>query len=399
MNSKVHKKIAEASNIYLLFFLCIFSCSAPFAQDAADTSGKYRVIAAGPQYGTSAFHRFFWGEHYRREWTTPVKVPLIYLDTIAGGLIPYKPGGGRQSKTVRLRNASGKEYVLRSIDKTFGRALPDVYRNTFIENIIDDQVSIAHPYAAVTIPVMAEAAHIYHTWPQIGFVPRQPALDMFNNEYGNTLYLLEQRPDENWEEAAHFGKSKNIIGTEKLFEKIRKNPNHQVDQLAYIRARLFDMFIGDWGRHEDQWRWATLEAGDKKVYRPIPRDRDQTYTKFDGALLQLILSATGLKHLQTFDYTIKDVARYNFPARHLDRQLANEPSLQQWTEIAIDLQQRITNAVIEEGVKQLPPELFPISGSEIIAKLKARRDQLVHFAAAYYLFLAKEVDVVGTEAD
>ena len=37
-------------------------------------------------------------------------------------------------------------------------------------------------------------------------------VEAFNNEYGNRLYLFEQRPDENWEEAANFGNSKNIVG-------------------------------------------------------------------------------------------------------------------------------------------------------------------------------------------
>jgi hypothetical protein len=28
------------------------------------------------------------------------------------------------------------------------------------------------------------------------------------------------------------------------------------DEDEYIKARLFDMLIGDWDRHYDQWRWA-----------------------------------------------------------------------------------------------------------------------------------------------
>jgi hypothetical protein len=104
-----------------------------------------------------------------------------------------------------LVNANGKEYVLRSIDKTFGGALSPIYHNTFVENMANDQVSIGHPYSAVTIPDMAEAAKIYHTWPQIVYVPKQNALDSFNNAFGNDLYLFEQRPDENWEEADNFG--------------------------------------------------------------------------------------------------------------------------------------------------------------------------------------------------
>jgi hypothetical protein len=67
-----------------------------------------------------------------------------------------------------------------------------------------------------------------------------------------------------------------------MLEKIHEDNDNKVDQAAFLRARLFDMIIGDWGRHEDQWRWAEMEKGNKTVFEPIPRDRDQAYTLFDG---------------------------------------------------------------------------------------------------------------------
>ena len=385
---------------FLLFFLACGSFS--IAQDSIQKPSPYekeKYVLAGKQYLTSSFHQSLWGKHYRQEWVTPVKVKVLLLDTIAGGLVAYEAGGGRQSKTLRLKNGQNKEYVLRSIDKTFGRALPEIYQNTIVEEIINDQVSTAHPYAAVTVPIMADAARIYHTNPEIVFIPQQQALGEFNKEFGNNLYLFEQRPDGNWEEATNFGNSKNIISTEKLFEKISSSGNDRVDQVAFVRARLFDMFVGDWGRHEDQWRWAAFEDNDKTVYKPIPRDRDQLYTKFDGTFITLFSSAAGVGHLETFNSNIKDIKEYNFPARNLDRRLANEPVKEQWITTAKELQQLLTNEIIEAAVKQLPPEVFPISGNEIIAKLKSRREHLVDFADKYYSFLAREVEITGTSKE
>ncbi|HEY0059665.1 MAG TPA: hypothetical protein VGB56_11040, partial [Flavisolibacter sp.] len=379
-----------------LCFVLILLSSVLFAQDSA---GKEKVVVAGPHYERSSFYKFFWGEHYRKEWTTPVRVPIFHLDTAFGGLTPYERGGGRQSATLRLRNPSGREYVIRSIDKSFARALPPIFRKTFVEDAINDQVSIAHPFAAVTIPPMAQAARIYHTTPRIVYIPAQPRLDSFNADYGNQLYLVEQRPDENWDEAANFGFSKNIIGTEKLFEKIFGDNDNRIDQKAYVRARLFDIFVGDWGRHEDQWRWASFDSGNKTIYHPIPRDRDQAYTLFDGVLVRTILSLADLDHLQTFKPTIRDIAQYNFPARNMDRQLANETTREDWLRIATELKEGLTDGVIENAVRQLPPELFPISGPAIISKLKRRRDDLLKHASDYYLSLAKEVDVVGTKEE
>lgn len=361
------------------------------------TAQQTKTVIAGPQYDRSGTHEWLWGKHYRKEWTTPVNVPLFYLDTAEGGLKVYKTGGSRQTKSLKLQNAAGKEYVLRSIDKTFGRAIDSIYRGTFIERLLNDQVSIGHPYSAVTVTPLAEAANIYHTEPRIVFVPKQPALDSFNAEYGDRLYLFEQRPDENWEEAPNFGYSKNIIGTDKLLEKLREDNNSRIDQVMFVRARLVDMLIGDASRHEDQWRWATFTRDGQTIYRPIPRDRDQAYIQFDGVLVRAVLKLANLGYLQTFTDIIPDVRLNNFPARNLDRQMANETTLEQWTSTAKELQASITDEVIERAVRQLPPEIYPISGEKISSALKSRRNDLVRCATDYYLFLAKEVDVAGSD--
>jgi hypothetical protein len=369
------------------------------AQTVQTSDSQHIIIAAGPQYKKPALYQFLWGKHYRTEWTTPVRIKKIDLDTAFGKLTPYASGGSRQTKSLRLRDENKHEYVLRSIDKTFGKALPDIFRHTFVEKLIDDQVSIAHPFAAVMVAPLAEAAHIYHTWPQNVYVQPQKSLDTFNAEYANTLYLLEQRPDENWETAGNFGNAKKIISTEKLFEQIFDDNTHRVNQEAYIRARLFDMFVGDWGRHEDQWRWAKFEHANQVIYKPIPRDRDQTFTKFDGTLLTIVRSAAGLSHQQTFGPTITNISTYNFAARYLDRLLANEMQIQYWINTAKELQALLTDSVITFSVRRMPPELFSFSGNKIISDLKSRRDHLQQYAIDYYNFLSKDVDIVGTKGN
>ena len=81
----------------------------------------------------------------------------------------------------------------------------------------------------------------------------------------------------------------------------------------------------------------------------------------------------------------------------MDRRLANEVPMQTWLAIAKDIQNRLTDAVIDSAVHQLPPEMFAISGNKIIHNLKKRRDDLLMYARQYYDFIAKEVDVPGSE--
>src|SRR5687768_12016449 len=91
-------------------------------------SSKAKVIA-NPYYAKAGgFKRFMLGHHYRKEWATPVEVEVINFDTTAGGLTPEKLGGGMQTKSLRLKGANGKEYVLRSINKDPSKALPPEFR-------------------------------------------------------------------------------------------------------------------------------------------------------------------------------------------------------------------------------------------------------------------------------
>ncbi len=382
--------------LFRVFFSMLLTCYVAnvFAQQPGSNQ-KSIIQAAGTEYKRSPLYQYFWGHNYRNEWTTPVSFPMLMLDTAYGGLTPYKEGGGHQSKSLHLKTKEGKEYVIRSVDKNLKVIIPPIFYNTFVARLADDQISISHPYASLTVPLLADAAKIYHTNPTYVFVPRQPALDTFNEIYGNKLYLLEQRPDEDWSDAANLGNFKNFLSSDKVTEKMYEDNSHQADQQAFVKARLFDFFIGDWDRHEGQWKWGKTQAGGQTLYEPIPVDRDQPYARFDGVLLKTVLSAEA-KYLQSFDYDIKYPEGYSFERKNLDRFFTNRVTLDQWQNIAKELQQQITDNDIEKAIKQLPNEIFALSGNDIIAQLKSRRTHLVEYAAKYYLFLAKEVSIVGS---
>ena len=151
-------------------------------------------------------------------------------------------------------------------------------------DLVQDQISASHPYAAITVPKLADAANIYHTNPKVVYVPKQASLGNFINLIGDKLYLYEERPAGNWKKATFFGNSEKIVNTGHVIKKTHKSTNHIVDEEWTLRSRIFDVLINDWDRHDDQWRWATIKQDDKTIYRPIPRDRDQAYYKFDGVI-------------------------------------------------------------------------------------------------------------------
>jgi len=379
----------------LLFMSTLLAAQTKIVTDSPFVKGT-TVIIPGAKFKRSGYHNLFWGRHYRKEWSTPVRVSNFYIDTAYGGLTPTAESGSRQSQGLRLKSGKGKEYVLRSVDKDFGRAFPDNFQKTFVTRVAKDQASIAYPFAAITITPMIQATGIYHTNPRIIFVPAQGPLSDYNKKYGNQLYLIEERADENQEDADYFGNSKNVIGSEKLFEHIYEDNDNRVDQKAFAKARLFDMFIGDWGRHPDNWRWAKFDDGNLNIYRPVPRDRDQAYTKLDGFWPWVGINVAGATHLETFSFRIHNVKKFNKPAWPLDRPFTNELTQQDWINAAQQLQSALTDQLIEYSIHQLPPELFSISGPTIIAKLKSRRNHLQDYASDYYRFLSHHVELRGS---
>jgi hypothetical protein len=383
---------------FLLLFLT--TCVTVQAQNnyRTDTLQPFKIIAANPVYKTSPFHQYLWGRNYRAEWATPVRIPVALLDTMVGGLKPTQAGGGNQTQSLTLETKDKKTYSLRSVNKTLGKVIPKEFHGTFIEDLVNDKVSMSHPYAAGTVPILAEAARIYHTKPTYVYLPKQPALDTFNKKFGNEIYLFEQKVDNDWRDANHLGNFDNYTSTKKLLEKIREDNDNQIDQKRFIKSRLFDMFINDWDRHEDQWEWGKVEKDDVKIYQPIPKDRDQAFFKYDGVLLKMLFGVSGISYMQPMANDLKDVKDFNWEQRNLDRLFSNQMTLADWQNAARELQTEITDNVIDNALKQLPAEIHNISIPPIRAKLISRRDRIDEWANTYYKFIAKEVDIPGSES-
>ena len=352
------------------------------------------LVRAGKKYKVSKLKEFFFGAHYRKEWYAPVKVPVF--DIKQKGLTVIKEGGSRQTINLRLKDSTGREFVLRSIDKAPYKNLPIELRETFLADILQDQVSTAHPYGAFTIAPLAEAGRVYHTNPQLVYVPKDSAFGKFSNVLGNKLALFEERPDGPMEEASHFGNPTEIVGTEKMLEKVFGDNDHTIDDRQYLRSRMFDMLVGDWSRHEEQWRWGVIPKEKGKMYIPIPRDRDHVYFKFDGLLPKLISQPWGIRHLRDYEHQIKGIKGINNSARNIDRIILTRMTEQEWIDIAASLRNCLTDKAIDSAIAVMPDNIFPISGPEIISKLKSRRDQLPSVASKYYKILAKEVDIYGS---
>src|SRR5258708_1789022 len=114
----------------------------------------YKTIPADTRFTAGKWKSLWWGKHWRDEWLLPLSFPVFDWDTAAGGVTPLKKGGGHETKSLRVKGKDGKEYVVRTMYKSLDVLIPEEFKGSFVEDIINDQISTAHPYGPLV------AAHL-----------------------------------------------------------------------------------------------------------------------------------------------------------------------------------------------------------------------------------------------
>ncbi|UCF20723.1 MAG: hypothetical protein JSU87_04745 [Gemmatimonadota bacterium] len=373
---------------HALLFLLLLLPSAAAAQDSDVSGGDSLSIVPGPDYAAGSFHRFFWGDHYRDVWTTEIRVPVLDLQTYAGGLTPISAGGGYQTKSLWLRGADGKIYAFRSIYKNAGPLVPPVLRNTYVEDLFQDQMSTQLPYAPLVVAPLLEAVGILQTRPDLYVLPNEPSLGQFRAGFAGVFGTLAERPDVNERQLASFLGAREIIDGFDLVERVQADPSKRVHSRSFLAARLIDVLVGDWDRHADQWRWADFASAASPGWRPIPSDRDQAFARLDGLILSI--GRGRFPMLASFSRSYDNISRYHYQARFIDRLFLTELERPVWDSTAAAIAGRLSDDVIDAAVARMPSEARDVDGRFISTGLKARRDALPDASTEMYELLARE---------
>ncbi|QDO94058.1 phosphoesterase [Formosa sediminum] len=359
----------------------------------------------------SSFYKVLWGDRFRNYYSTPVLAKTLNLDTLYGGVVPIRKGGGTQSKSLRLEDQSGKQYVMRALKKSATQYIQAaMFRDQYVEGqfndtaaeaLVSDVFTGAHPYAPIVIDVLSDAVGVYHLNPKLYYVPKQNALKEFNSEFGDELYFLEEHASEGHMNLAGENFTGDIISTLDVFEEIHSDEDVIIDQENYIRSRLFDMLIGDWDRHQDQWRWLEFKENGKKVYRALPRDRDQAFSRMsEGFMLSAgVALIPGARVLRSYDEDLRDVKGVNAEPYPLDIVFITDADKSVWDTQVAYIQKHITDEVIDKAFLKFPKEVQDKSVLEIKALVKARRKNLKDISDRYYELISKYAVVTGTNKD
>ncbi|MEQ9568729.1 MAG: hypothetical protein RLN75_00950 [Longimicrobiales bacterium] len=360
-----------------------------------DSTGM-RVVA-GDRYEAGSVHRWFLGDHHRDVWTASVEVEFLDVGSLAGGLTPVTTGGGLQTRSLRFRGSDGREYFFRSLDKDPTPALDSVFRGTVVDDLVQDAISAAHPYGALVAARLLDGPGVLHADPQLLVMPDDPRLGAFRSEFAGMLGLFEERPDENDDTGGQpFAGATRVIGSNRLMERLDESPDDLVDPEAYLRARLMDVYLGDWDRHRGQWRWATYSSEDPRVWLPVPRDRDQVFSRFDGFLTSV--AALYIPHLVRFGTDYPSMERLHWSAREMDRRFLAGLSLDDWEKVGASVQASLTDGLIDDAVMRLPSGVYARHGSTLAGQLRARRERLPEAWRDLYALLARQVEVHASDS-
>lgn len=356
-----------------------------------DPFAKYKDTvnrAANPRFTKiGGLKQLFIGKNYREEWRTPVNMRVFNLKKEKGGMTIVSIGGDGQSTSLRLKDASGKEWTLKSLYKNFTKILPEAFQGNIMKVTATEFNSAAFPYGSFIVPTLLKKLDLQTPNPELFYVPDDPAFSFYRKLFADRVCTLEER------EPSTSGA--NTISTAKVFGKMVEENDHLPNQPATLTARLLDIVIGDFDRHFDQWKWSTDDTGKGKIYIPIPKSREMSFFYSEGLQLKLFSRRT-LPFLKGFRNTIPHVDWLGYGARDFDRIFLTDLDAEEWRQSIKSVQESLSDSVIRKAVQQLPKEIFPISGETIINKMISRRNLLTTKGMAYYKFISNKVNIIGS---
>jgi hypothetical protein len=384
-------------SVWQIIIITSISCPALHAQVSAtdvkpgsadNATDSLSAKAHGGFDDVSHLHRFFFGENYRKEWSADTKLPVIRISSFKGGLVPEREGGGNQTHSLRLKDKNGREWVLRSVEKYPDAILPDNLKKTFVKDIVTDAMSAQHPYSALIVPPIAHAVGVPHANPIIGIVAPDSALGKYSKVFAGTVCLLEEREPT--------GKSDNYT---RMQEELNADNDNSFDSTTFLRARILDVFLGDWDRHLDQWRFTPEKYGKGIRYTGVPRDRDQVFYTNQGVFPYIESRPYVQPFFEGFNPKIRKVGTFLFTSTLLNVRLLNQFTYDQWMQITRQFVSEVTDSVLEEALRQLPKSSYDLRHDQIISIWKSRRADLPRAMSDYYYFLNKNVFIQTSNKD
>ncbi|WP_276132391.1 BamA/TamA family outer membrane protein [Polluticoccus soli] len=345
------------------------------------------TVAANAQLKGSGVKRALFGKNYREEWTEPITIPVFDITKESGGLRPVRQTAG-QSRTLTLEEKKGKQWQLRSIERFPQNVIPSDLRVRIDLNRKDDAMSATYPFAAVIVSDLQHSAKIPSPRRKLVYIPDDPRLNRFRNDFKNTVGILEEREPQ--------GVMK-TISTEELILRMQRSNNNTVDQKKVLRARLMDNFVMDFNRNDAQFTWATYDTGRNQVYYPIPQNPSQAFFVNQGVIPYLSQKILAIPEIQGFSDRNWYPTAFNKQAYNFDHFFLNALTQEDWENEIDAFLNTMTDANIDAAVNKQPYAIAQHHADHISSVLRNRRKSFKDEMLKYYRYISHTSTITGSK--
>jgi hypothetical protein len=376
----------------------VFSASAkahaqPPEDSAESQTYRHHTVQVVPaaHYKAGWIRRHLSGSLWRGAWTTPLEVEVLDLKAFAGGLVPDHSEDSTHSQVLIFRGQDGHRYRFRSLDRDFKMALPPDLRQSFVYEISKDMVCSANPLAPVMAALFLDAVGVLHTAPHVTVLPDDERLGSFRSDFAGTLGTLESDQAEGPSGWADYASSDRTISTTELLDLLLQNNDDAIDAASFLKIRLLDIYLGDWSRDRDGWRWAKVQQAGLWVWTPMAHEYDWAFARYDGlfpwAMTKLV------PQVSSFGADFPRISNLVWEGREIDQRILVALDKAEWDSVTAMVVAAITDSLIQEAVGLLPSETQTGSEGTLERDLKSRRSKLYSASQSYYELLSGHVNI------
>jgi len=376
-------------------------CQNSFSEKPSTTNvDSLLTVVPGAEYKAGLLKRMLLGKHYRTSWTQPIaNIPYLNLDTTYGGLNPTSKGGGAQTVSLKFKSKDGLTFAFRSVNKNPTQRMDKDLRPGVYGKITQDKTSHQHPLSSTIMGPFMDRLGLPHSRPKLYVMPDDPRLGAFREEFAGMLGTLELKPKGKSKKKKRkgFRGADDVESTMQMYKRLIDDNDNYVDVDQFVKARLLDIWVADWDRHFNNFKWLVYKDGKQKKYSVFPKDRDKSLSLYEG-----VYKFIEIFHLQrdksNFRKNYYGLKYLNNKNKTMDRWLANSYTYEDWQAAVDDFQKQMTDEAIADAIDHLPVEMQGLVRKRMTAVLKSRRAKLPKAINRYYKLLAKQIDLIGSNS-
>jgi hypothetical protein len=344
-----------------------------------------------------SFYEYFLGSNYRKLWNQPITIDCFDLQE--KNLTITRMGGSLGAPDFQLKDLQGNFYTLKPMKKAV--RLPQILEDTLVEKVLRDQQSSLNPVGFLLAASLATQAKIPNEFPKLVYIDvNQNAFSVWKNKkVVSGFYQLVQDPVNilNNRDSTKNGVLE-VVSTQEMVHRLENESGYTLDQTAYLKARLFDILIGDSDRGKDQWMWMVVVRENGKVFYPYPIDHEGSFYRGDGAVSWWRQRKWVNYRLQNYGNRLKHPNPMMIESFSMDHRFTFKLTKEDWDHVLADLLQKLPPDSMEKALEKLPIKLSERDRKWLIESFQKRLKDLPNIAGKMRMALLESVDIVGTSS-